>query len=148
MATLMSDIILNTKDNQYKSMMKNLNYWLNSTFIRYTHRATTTACETIVEDANLYKQQCVSKLKRYIGNFCDSKCGVRCSKAKLKDRCLKYCGICCAACHCVPSGTYGNKYELLNADKVRTLTTTHVKTSDRVRTLPTHVKSGRSYHLS
>ncbi|KAM7490838.1 hypothetical protein LguiA_033759 [Lonicera macranthoides] len=37
----------------------------------------------------------------YPSNFCDSKCGVRCSKAKLKDRCLKYCGICCAACHCI-----------------------------------------------
>ncbi|XP_073135188.1 peamaclein-like [Henckelia pumila] len=43
---------------------------------------------------------------------CDSKCAVRCSKAGLKDRCLKYCGICCTACNeCVPSGTYGNKDE-------------------------------------
>ncbi|EYU29123.1 hypothetical protein ABFS82_05G118900 [Erythranthe guttata] len=44
-------------------------------------------------------------------SFCDSKCGERCSKAGLKKRCIKYCGICCAACNCVPSGTYGNKSE-------------------------------------
>ncbi|ONI33472.1 hypothetical protein PRUPE_1G426700 [Prunus persica] len=43
--------------------------------------------------------------------FCDSKCGVRCSKAGYQERCLKYCGICCEKCHCVPSGTYGNKDE-------------------------------------
>nr|XP_043637592.1 peamaclein-like [Erigeron canadensis] len=43
--------------------------------------------------------------------FCDSKCAVRCSKAGRQDRCLKYCGICCEECHCVPSGTYGNKDE-------------------------------------
>ncbi|KAK3015243.1 hypothetical protein RJ639_007115 [Escallonia herrerae] len=36
---------------------------------------------------------------------------MRCYKAGLKKRCLKYCGICCAACNCVPSGTYGNKSE-------------------------------------
>ncbi|KAG6399471.1 hypothetical protein SASPL_140952 [Salvia splendens] len=39
------------------------------------------------------------------------KCGVRCSKAGLKKRCLKYCGICCEECKCVPSGTFGNKSE-------------------------------------
>ncbi|WOG90751.1 hypothetical protein DCAR_0309995 [Daucus carota subsp. sativus] len=44
-------------------------------------------------------------------SFCDSKCAVRCSKAGVQDRCLKYCGICCEACHCVPSGTYGHKDE-------------------------------------
>ncbi|KMT19138.1 hypothetical protein BVRB_1g015340 [Beta vulgaris subsp. vulgaris] len=44
-------------------------------------------------------------------DFCDSKCNVRCSKAGYQDRCLKYCGICCEACQCVPSGTYGNKDE-------------------------------------
>ena len=43
--------------------------------------------------------------------FCSGKCKVRCSKASVKDRCLKYCGICCAKCNCVPSGTYGNKDE-------------------------------------
>ncbi|XP_019182161.1 PREDICTED: peamaclein-like [Ipomoea nil] len=44
-------------------------------------------------------------------SLCKSKCEVRCSKAGLKKRCLKYCGICCEACKCVPSGTYGNKSE-------------------------------------
>ncbi|KAJ8773288.1 hypothetical protein K2173_028465 [Erythroxylum novogranatense] len=43
--------------------------------------------------------------------ICDSKCGVRCAKAGFMDRCLKYCGICCEKCKCVPSGTYGNKHE-------------------------------------
>ncbi|ESW08729.1 hypothetical protein PHAVU_009G069900 [Phaseolus vulgaris] len=43
--------------------------------------------------------------------FCDSKCARRCAKAGVKDRCLKFCGICCEKCHCVPSGTYGNKDE-------------------------------------
>ncbi|KAB1213538.1 Snakin-1 [Morella rubra] len=45
------------------------------------------------------------------GFDCDSKCKVRCSKAGVQDRCLKYCGICCEKCKCVPSGTYGNKNE-------------------------------------
>ncbi|KAA3457439.1 peamaclein-like [Gossypium australe] len=44
-------------------------------------------------------------------SFCDKKCGERCKKAGVKDRCLKYCGICCRDCKCVPSGTYGNKSE-------------------------------------
>ncbi|KAL0926811.1 hypothetical protein M5K25_003062 [Dendrobium thyrsiflorum] len=44
--------------------------------------------------------------------LCDEKCGVRCSKAGVQDRCLKDCEICCEACNnCVPSGTYGNKDE-------------------------------------
>ncbi|KAI6699330.1 hypothetical protein NL676_013654 [Syzygium grande] len=42
---------------------------------------------------------------------CDTKCGARCKDAGVKDRCLKYCGICCQKCQCVPSGTYGNKLE-------------------------------------
>ncbi|XP_056161202.1 peamaclein-like [Syzygium oleosum] len=42
-------------------------------------------------------------------NSCDTKCNARCKDAKEKDRCLKYCGICCGKCQCVPSGTYGNK---------------------------------------
>ncbi|KAJ4701659.1 Gibberellin-regulated protein [Melia azedarach] len=46
-----------------------------------------------------------------LASFCDSKCSVRCSRAGMKDRCLKYCGICCEKCDCVPSGTYGNKNE-------------------------------------
>ncbi|MBA0824452.1 hypothetical protein Goarm_021124 [Gossypium armourianum] len=36
-------------------------------------------------------------------SFCDKKCGERCKKAGVKDRCLKYCGICCQDCKCVPS---------------------------------------------
>ncbi|KAJ4812530.1 Gibberellin-regulated protein [Rhynchospora pubera] len=43
--------------------------------------------------------------------FCDGKCKIRCSKAGVKDRCLKYCNLCCKECNCVPSGTYGNKDE-------------------------------------
>nr|AFK41274.1 unknown [Lotus japonicus] len=43
--------------------------------------------------------------------FCDTKCEQRCSKASIQDRCLKFCGICCDKCKCVPSGTYGNKHE-------------------------------------
>ncbi|XP_022963307.1 peamaclein-like [Cucurbita moschata] len=47
----------------------------------------------------------------YAPSFCDSKCGARCLNAGVKDRCLKYCGLCCQQCKCVPSGTYGNKSE-------------------------------------
>ncbi|WOL17654.1 peamaclein-like [Canna indica] len=43
--------------------------------------------------------------------FCNAKCKVRCAKAGAKDRCLRYCGICCEECKCVPSGTYGRKDE-------------------------------------
>ncbi|KAI4337027.1 hypothetical protein L6164_015488 [Bauhinia variegata] len=43
--------------------------------------------------------------------FCNSKCKARCSKAGMQDRCLRFCGICCDKCKCVPSGTYGNKHE-------------------------------------
>ncbi|PNX90374.1 snakin-1, partial [Trifolium pratense] len=39
------------------------------------------------------------------------RCAERCSEASIQDRCLKYCGICCEKCNCVPSGTYGNKDE-------------------------------------
>ncbi|KAF9619602.1 hypothetical protein IFM89_007923 [Coptis chinensis] len=42
---------------------------------------------------------------------CDSKCKERCAKAGVMDRCLKYCGVCCQECKCVPSGTYGHKDE-------------------------------------
>lgn len=42
---------------------------------------------------------------------CGGKCKGRCSKAGQRDRCMKYCGICCEECKCVPSGTYGNKHE-------------------------------------
>ncbi|KAI5604146.1 hypothetical protein BDE02_01G266700 [Populus trichocarpa] len=43
--------------------------------------------------------------------FCTKKCNTRCANAGIQDRCLKYCGICCEQCKCVPSGTYGNKHE-------------------------------------
>ncbi|GAV78804.1 GASA domain-containing protein, partial [Cephalotus follicularis] len=43
--------------------------------------------------------------------FCGNRCESRCSKAAVRDRCMKYCGICCEECNCVPSGTYGNKHE-------------------------------------
>ncbi|KMZ71309.1 Snakin-1 [Zostera marina] len=43
--------------------------------------------------------------------FCSSKCKKRCSLAGFMDRCLLYCGVCCSKCHCVPSGTYGNRDE-------------------------------------
>ncbi|KAI3464485.1 hypothetical protein Pfo_021148, partial [Paulownia fortunei] len=46
-----------------------------------------------------------------ISGFCKAKCAVRCSKAGRQNRCLKYCGICCTKCNCVPSGTYGNRDE-------------------------------------
>ncbi|KAL8554662.1 hypothetical protein ACS0TY_002738 [Phlomoides rotata] len=44
-------------------------------------------------------------------NKCGSGCKQRCARAGVQDRCLKYCGICCAKCNCVPSGTYGNKHQ-------------------------------------
>ncbi|KAJ0096826.1 hypothetical protein Patl1_28579 [Pistacia atlantica] len=43
--------------------------------------------------------------------FCDAKCEGRCVEAGYKERCKNYCMICCRACKCVPSGTYGNKSE-------------------------------------
>ncbi|XP_021751242.1 peamaclein-like [Chenopodium quinoa] len=52
-----------------------------------------------------------SKLDKSGTSMCASKCNARCSKAGVKDRCLKYCNICCMKCKCVPSGTYGNKHE-------------------------------------
>ncbi|KAF2614272.1 hypothetical protein F2Q70_00010506, partial [Brassica cretica] len=46
-----------------------------------------------------------------LDKWCGGKCEVRCKDAGMNDRCLKYCGICCKECKCVPSGTYGNKHE-------------------------------------
>ncbi|XP_076919462.1 peamaclein-like [Bidens hawaiensis] len=41
---------------------------------------------------------------------CDGKCAYRCSRSGWKDRCLKYCGICCGKCKgCVPAGPYADK---------------------------------------
>merc|ERR1711915_258804 len=42
---------------------------------------------------------------------CKSECNRRCSVAPRQKACLKFCGICCNACKCVPSGTRGNKDE-------------------------------------
>ena len=50
-------------------------------------------------------------VKKKKKGFCKDKCTTRCSKAGVLDRCMKYCGICCEQCKCVPSGTYGNKHE-------------------------------------
>ncbi|KAH9328257.1 hypothetical protein KI387_000365, partial [Taxus chinensis] len=36
---------------------------------------------------------------------CGKECRRRCSKASEHDDCLKYCGICCQKCNCVPPGT-------------------------------------------
>ncbi|KAH6793550.1 Gibberellin-regulated family protein [Perilla frutescens var. hirtella] len=44
-------------------------------------------------------------------DYCGKNCKARCAQAGVLDRCLKYCGICCAKCKCVPSGTYGNKHQ-------------------------------------
>ncbi|XP_056844220.1 peamaclein-like [Raphanus sativus] len=43
--------------------------------------------------------------------YCGSRCRGRCAKAGFQDRCIKYCGICCRQCKCVPSGTFGNKHQ-------------------------------------
>ncbi|MFS8010870.1 putative gibberellin regulated protein [Helianthus anomalus] len=43
---------------------------------------------------------------------CDDKCAKRCANAGYKERCLKYCGICCVKCQgCVPSSPYADKGE-------------------------------------
>ncbi|KAJ0704090.1 putative gibberellin regulated protein [Helianthus annuus] len=43
---------------------------------------------------------------------CDDKCEKRCAKSGYKERCLKYCGICCEKCQgCVPSTPYADKAE-------------------------------------
>ncbi|KAG2246755.1 hypothetical protein Bca52824_086383 [Brassica carinata] len=43
--------------------------------------------------------------------YCGSRCRGRCAKAGFQGRCIKYCGICCRQCKCVPSGTFGNKHQ-------------------------------------
>nr|XP_043634453.1 peamaclein-like [Erigeron canadensis] len=46
------------------------------------------------------------------GLGCDGKCENRCARSGWKDRCLKYCGICCGKCNgCVPSSPYADKTE-------------------------------------
>ncbi|KAL1197652.1 Gibberellin-regulated protein 7 [Cardamine amara subsp. amara] len=49
--------------------------------------------------------------RRGMRAYCGSRCRGRCAKAGFQDRCLKYCGICCRECKCVPSGTFGNKHQ-------------------------------------
>lgn len=46
-----------------------------------------------------------------IMTVCAPKCNVRCLEASQHELCLNYCNMCCAKCHCVPSGTYGHKDE-------------------------------------
>ncbi|KAG8378293.1 hypothetical protein BUALT_Bualt08G0122400 [Buddleja alternifolia] len=41
--------------------------------------------------------------------FCHPRCAARCEMVGRQDGCIQYCGICCEKCHCVPSGTCGNK---------------------------------------
>ncbi|XP_057973624.1 gibberellin-regulated protein 9-like [Malania oleifera] len=40
---------------------------------------------------------------------CNYACGRRCREASRKNVCSRACKACCARCHCVPPGTYGNK---------------------------------------
>ncbi|XP_030467981.2 gibberellin-regulated protein 9 [Syzygium oleosum] len=40
---------------------------------------------------------------------CSYVCARRCSKSSRKNMCHRACKTCCARCHCVPPGTYGNK---------------------------------------
>ncbi|KAL8123641.1 hypothetical protein AgCh_011572 [Apium graveolens] len=39
---------------------------------------------------------------------CTASCDTRCSETKRPNLCKRACGSCCAKCHCVPPGTYGN----------------------------------------
>ncbi|KAF3620749.1 Snakin-1 [Capsicum chinense] len=61
--------------------------------------------------AILFSSSFIENAAMATSSYCDQKCTARCWKAGLKKRCLKYCGICCGLCKCVPSGTYGNKSE-------------------------------------
>ncbi|CAN6240417.1 unnamed protein product [Urochloa humidicola] len=40
---------------------------------------------------------------------CGGRCATRCSATAYCKPCLFFCRKCCAACLCVPAGTYGNK---------------------------------------
>ncbi|KAI4985016.1 hypothetical protein ZWY2020_017646 [Hordeum vulgare] len=79
-------------------------------------------CLSVMELKNMFCRPLCSLLYIYVE--CGGGCAVRaltsvlrrqvrvrCSKASRHDDCLKYCGICCAECNCVPSGTAGNKDE-------------------------------------
>ncbi|KAG8069016.1 hypothetical protein GUJ93_ZPchr0005g16023 [Zizania palustris] len=40
---------------------------------------------------------------------CGGRCAYRCSATAYRKPCMFFCQKCCAACLCVPTGTYGNK---------------------------------------
>ncbi|KAL6619340.1 hypothetical protein ACP70R_034479 [Stipagrostis hirtigluma subsp. patula] len=40
---------------------------------------------------------------------CGGRCAARCSATAYRKPCVFFCEKCCAACLCVPAGTYGNK---------------------------------------
>ncbi|KAL6844969.1 hypothetical protein ACP4OV_025142 [Aristida adscensionis] len=40
---------------------------------------------------------------------CGGRCAARCSATAYRKPCVFFCQKCCAACLCVPAGTYGNK---------------------------------------
>ncbi|KAF0922790.1 hypothetical protein E2562_002042 [Oryza meyeriana var. granulata] len=40
---------------------------------------------------------------------CGGRCAYRCSATAYRKPCMFFCQKCCAACLCVPPGTYGNK---------------------------------------
>ncbi|KAG6588701.1 Snakin-1, partial [Cucurbita argyrosperma subsp. sororia] len=42
-------------------------------------------------------------------DVCTRPCRKRCSHAKLKRKCMKFCRICCGKCKCVP-GAYGKRH--------------------------------------
>ncbi|GMI91104.1 hypothetical protein like AT2G39540 [Hibiscus trionum] len=46
-----------------------------------------------------------------MAGYCAFKCKARCSKAEFKERCMKFCTICCQKCSCVPSADIENKHE-------------------------------------
>ncbi|CAN6269742.1 unnamed protein product [Urochloa humidicola] len=41
---------------------------------------------------------------------CGSACVARCALSSRPNLCNRACGTCCARCHCVPPGTYGNHH--------------------------------------
>ncbi|KAK3135595.1 hypothetical protein QOZ80_5BG0420810 [Eleusine coracana subsp. coracana] len=43
------------------------------------------------------------------GSLHPQECGGRCSATAYRKPCMFFCQKCCAACLCVPAGTYGNK---------------------------------------
>ncbi|KAI3679169.1 hypothetical protein L2E82_51641 [Cichorium intybus] len=64
---------------------------------------------TAIEFNNIATSPAPSPTTSTLG-YCDGKCAYRCSRSGWKDRCLKYCGICCEKCKgCVPSGPYADK---------------------------------------